>query len=250
MDCGKFIDAMQTSLNFLFRSTTPMTTQLTWLGHGSWWIKSAGKNILLDPFLNESPTSPLKSDAVEADYILLSHAHFDHMADVAEIADRTDAFLIANVEVCEWFHKNHGLGHVEQMNQGGSIDLPFGRVTLTIAHHSSQFPDGSYGGNPCGFVVKFAEGSVYFACDTALFSDMKLIAEGVDLAVLPIGDRFTMGPADSVRATKLISPKRVVPAHYDTWPPIHQDTKAWAERIRAETEAEPVVIQPGESITL
>lgn len=227
-----------------------MATELIWLGHGSWWIKTGGKNVLLDPFLTESPTAPMKADAVEADYVLVSHAHFDHIADVSAIIDRTGATLVSNFEVCDWFAKNHAVGHAEAMNHGGGIELPFGRVTLTIAHHSSMFPDGAYGGNPGGFLLDLPDGRIYFACDTALFGDMKLIAEGVDLAVLPIGDRFTMGPDDAIRAIKLIAPKRVAPAHYNTWPPIHQDANAWAEKVKSETEAEPVVVEPGGVITL
>ncbi len=137
------------------------------------------------------------------------------------------------------------------MNHGGEIELPFGRVKMTLAQHSSALPDGANGGNPCGFLLKLYDGIIYFACDTALFLDMKLIGvAGIDLAVLPIGDRFTMGPEDSVEAVKLLNPKRVAPAHYNTWPPIEQDANAWAERIRAHTRAEPIVIAPGEKITL
>jgi L-ascorbate metabolism protein UlaG (beta-lactamase superfamily) len=122
---------------------------------------------------------------------------------------------------------------------------------MTIAHHSSELPDGGGGGNPGGFVLTLADGVVYFACDTALFYDMKLIgAVGLDLAVLPIGDRFTMGPDDALAAVKLLKPRRVVPSHYNTWPPISQDAAAWAARVKAETDAEPIVITPGGTITL
>jgi len=138
------------------------------------------------------------------------------------------------------------------MNLGGAINLPFGRVKSTLAHHSSTLPDGSPGGNPGGFLLALADGKkIYFACDTALFGDMALIGEeGLDLAVLPIGDRFTMGPDDSIRAIKLLKPKRVAPAHYNTWPPIAQDAQAWAARARSETAAQPIVIEPGGKITL
>ena len=176
-----------------------MTTEMTWLGHGSWAIETGGHTILLDPFLNDSPTSPVKADDVEANYILVSHGHSDHVADVAPIANRTGATVVAGYEVSAWFESQHGVKNTIGMNLGGGIDLPFGRVTMTLAHHSSQLPDGSYGGNPAGFLLKLADATIYFACDTALFSDMQLIGKaGIDLAVLPIGDLFTMGPADSI----------------------------------------------------
>jgi L-ascorbate metabolism protein UlaG (beta-lactamase superfamily) len=228
-----------------------MTTELTWLGHGSWSIETNGHTILLDPFLNESPTSPVKAEDVQADYILVSHGHFDHVADVAPVANRTGATVVAAFEVSAWFESQHGVKNTVGMNLGGGIDLPFGRVTMTLAHHSSQLPDGSYGGNPGGFLLKLTDGTIYFACDTALFLDMQLIGKaGIDLAVLPIGDLFTMGPADSIEAIKLIQPRRVAPAHYNTWPPIAQDSEAWADSVRANTEAEPVVLDPGGKITL
>lgn len=228
-----------------------MATELTWLGHGSWAIEIDGHKVLLDPFFNESPTAPVKAEEVEADHILVSHGHFDHVADVASIANRTGATVVAIFEIAEWFSKNHGVQSTIGMNLGGGVDLPFGRVKLTLAHHSSQLPDGSNGGNPGGFLITTSDAAIYFACDTALFHDMKLIGEaGVDLAVLPIGDLFTMGPDDSVEAIKLINPKRVAPAHYNTWPPIEQDAAAWAEKVRGETSAEPVVLEPGEKISL
>jgi L-ascorbate metabolism protein UlaG (beta-lactamase superfamily) len=137
------------------------------------------------------------------------------------------------------------------MNLGGGIDLPFGRVKMTIAHHSSVLPDGSNGGSPGGFVLSLDGRSLYFACDTALFYDMKLIgAAGLDVAVLPIGDRFTMGPADALEAVKLLAPKRVIPSHYNTWPPIQQDPKAWAARVQAETKSEPIILPPGGTLEL
>lgn len=227
-----------------------MATELTWLGHGSWSITTKENTILLDPFLNDSPTAPVKADDVSADYILVSHGHFDHVADVVSIAKRCDATIVSNFEICEWFGKQ-GAKKSEPMNIGGSIQLPFGNVKSTIAHHSSALPDGSYGGNPGGFLLTLDDGKIYFACDTSLFFDMGLIGEtGIDLAVLPIGDRFTMGPDDAIKAVELLHPKRVTPAHYNTWPPIEQDAAAWAERVKTETNAEPVVLEPGGKITL
>ena len=227
-------------------------TTITWLGHNAWSIETGGKTILVDPFLNDSPTAPLKADHVKADFILLSHGHADHVGDTIAIAKRTGAPVIANFEVTEWLKKK-GVADdkVVPMNPGGGREQPFGHVKFTIAHHSSSMPDGSYGGVPGGFLLTLPGARVYFACDTALFLDMKLIGGGgLDLAVLPIGDAYTMGPEDSLDAIKILNPKRVAPCHYNTWPEIAQDAKAWAERVRSHTAAEPVVLEPGESITL
>jgi L-ascorbate metabolism protein UlaG (beta-lactamase superfamily) len=173
------------------------------------------------------------------------------VADVAPIANRTGATVVAIYEIVDWLSSKHQVKNAIGMNLGGGVDLPFGRAKLTLAFHSSRLPDGSEGGNPGGFLLTFPEGKVYFACDTTLFYDMALIGEeGVDVAVLPIGDLFTMGPEDALRAVQLIAPKRVIPDHYNTWPPIEQDPHAWAERVRAETAAEPIVLEPGGSTSL
>jgi L-ascorbate metabolism protein UlaG (beta-lactamase superfamily) len=229
-----------------------MAIELTWLGHGSWGIDTGRYKLLLDPFLDDSPTAPLKSSQTEADVILVSHGHFDHCSDVAKIAARTGATVVANYEVCEWF-KGQGVKpeKLQPLNLGGGVDLQPGRAKLTLAHHSSTMPDGSPGGSPGGFLLRLMDRKIYFACDTALFYDMKLIGTaGIDLAVLPIGDVFTMGPEDAVEAVKLIGPARVAPSHYNTWPPIAQDATAWAQRVQAETTAEPLVIEPGGKIKL
>ena len=228
-----------------------MTIELTWLGHASWAIKVEGHHILIDPFLNDSPTAPIKADDIEANFILVSHGHFDHVADVASIANRTGATVVSNYEIATWFAEKQQVKNTLGMNLGGGVDLPFGRAKLTVAHHSSQLPDGSYGGNPGGWLLTIGDKNIYIACDTALFSDMQLIGDaGIDLAILPIGDLFTMGPDDSIEAIKLIMPKRVAPSHYNTWPPIVQDAAAWAERVKRETIAEPVIVEPGGKIEL
>lgn len=227
-----------------------MATELTWLGHGTWSIKTAAHTVLLDPFLDDNPSSPLKAEDVSPDFILASHGHFDHVADAAKIAQRTGAQVIGIFEVCQWLN-GQGAENVHGMNIGGGYDFPFGRVKLTQAIHSSTMPDGSPGGEPAGFLLHLSDGIVYFACDTALFSDMQLIGKaGIDLAILPIGDNFTMGPDDAVEAVKLLKPKRVAPAHYNTWPVISQDPHAWASLVTKHTAAEPIVLQPGGKISL
>jgi L-ascorbate metabolism protein UlaG (beta-lactamase superfamily) len=225
---------------------------LTWLGHASWSIKTGQHTLLVDPFLSDSPSAPRKASEVEATHILVSHGHFDHVGDVATIANRTGATVISNFEICQWFAQQQGVKHTLGMNLGGEAMLPFGRVKLTLAFHSSTMPDGSSGGSPCGFLLRLAEGkTLYFACDTALFGDMALIGKaGLDLAVLPIGDIFTMGPDDALQAVKLLSPKHVIPSHFNTWPPIAQDANAWAARVKQETSANVTVLHPGETVTI
>src|SRR6188768_180607 len=153
-----------------------MSTTITWLGHNAWSIKTAGVTILLDPFLNDSPTAPIKADKVEANYILLSHGHGDHVGDTIAIAQRTKSTVITNFEAGEWLkQKGVAADKVIGMNPGGGVDQPFGRVKFTPAIHSSSMPDGSYGGVPGGFLLTLEVARIYFACDTALFFDMKLI---------------------------------------------------------------------------
>jgi len=224
-------------------------TQLTWLSHGSWLMETSDSRILLDPFLTDNPAATAKpADFDDVSHILISHGHFDHVADAAAIAKQSGAVIVAIFEIAQWFESQHGVESTVGMNLGGAIELPWGTVKMIPALHSSVLPDGTYGGDPAGFLLTIEGKRVYFACDTALFSDMKLYAHGVDIAVLPIGDLFTMGIEDSIAATKLIEPKKVLPAHYNTWPPIEQDGEAWAERIRTDTTAEPVLLKGGGSI--
>jgi L-ascorbate metabolism protein UlaG (beta-lactamase superfamily) len=228
-----------------------MSLQLTWYGHATWLLNDGTHKVLLDPFFDHNPASPVKAADVNANYILVSHGHEDHMADAAAIANRCGATIVSNFEICSWFAKKHGVKNTIGMNLGGSVKLAFGKVKLTIAFHSSTLPDGSSGGNPGGFLIEAGGQRVYFACDTALFSDMQLIgAAGLDASVLPIGDHFTMGPDDALIAVRFLKCKKVFPSHFNTWPPIAQDANAWADRVRRETSAEPIVLKPGEEATI
>ncbi len=228
-----------------------MSVTVTWLGHGGLQIANGTQTILLDPFLTDSPTATMSVEDAKADVILVSHGHFDHIADVPAIAKKTNAKVVAIYEVAQWLAQTHSVEDTIGMNIGGWVDLGFAKAKMTPALHSSSLPDGSYGGDPAGFVLEIQGKKIYFACDTALFSDMQLIGQmGLDLAVLPIGDLFTMGIEDSVTATKFLNPNRVAPAHYGTWPPIEQDANTWPEKIRNQTSAEPIVVDVGGSFEL
>ncbi len=218
--------------------------KVTWLGHACCLLEGGGSKILIDPFLTGNPQAKVTAEQVEADFIVLTHGHADHYGDTTEIAKRTGATVIGNFEVVNWAQAQ-GVEKTHPMHIGGGHDFSFGRVKLTIAHHGSSMPDGSYGGNPAGLLFTIDDKKIYHSGDTALFYDMTLIGEaGIDLAILPIGDNFTMGPDDSLKAIEFLQPKKVIPIHYNTWPLIEQDADAWASRI---TKADALVLQPGDS---
>jgi L-ascorbate metabolism protein UlaG (beta-lactamase superfamily) len=228
-----------------------MTNKLTWHGHAALGLETGGYKLVIDPFFTGNPSASISPEAVEADYILVSHGHGDHVGDTVAIAKRTGATVISNFEIADWFERQ-GVKQTHGQHIGGGFKHPFGYLKLTLALHGSALPDGSNGGNPCGFLLTTNDGKkIYLAQDTGLFGDMKLIGEeGLDLAVIPIGDNYTMGPDDALRAVKLLQPKAVVPIHYSTWDLIAQDADAWAKRVEKESGAKAVVLKPGGSYSL
>ena len=213
-------------------------------------IETDQHRVLLDPFFTDNPAANVTADDFtdNVSHILVSHGHFDHVTDVEAIAKRCESNVVANFEIASWFG-DKGIESTTPMNFGGQIDLPFGKLKMVPTLHSSGMPDGKDGGNPAGFVLTIEGKRIYFACDTAYFGDMKFYAEGVDVAVLPIGDLFTMGVDDSIEVVKLIKPKLTLPTHYGTWPPIQQDAQAWAVRVK-EVGSDAKVLAVGQSIEI
>lgn len=202
--------------------------KFTYYGHSCFAVETAGKTLLFDPYITPNELAKaVQVEAIQADYILISHGHYDHILDAVEIAKRTGATTVCNFEIYLWL-EGKGVEKIHPMNHGGAWNFDFGRVKFVNAVHSSVLPDGGYGGNAGGFVVEAAEGAFYFAGDTALTLDMKLLAEEFSLkfAVLPIGGNFTMDARDAARATALLDCRTVVGVHYDTFPPIKIDRSA------------------------
>ncbi len=227
--------------------------RLTYAGHSTFLLETTLARLVVDPFFDQNPVSPFKVADVACDYIVISHGHSDHCGDALALAQRTGATIIANYEIAEYFAhlgaKTHGL------NPGGGHEFPFGRVALTPAIHSSSFdfvgsPPYPYAGVACGILLQADGRTVYHAGDTALFSDMQLIGDAqLDAALLPIGDNYTMGPDDALRALRLLRPRLAVPMHYNTWPPIAQDAAAFARRAAAQGD-DVRVLAPGEHLDL
>ncbi len=199
--------------------------KLTYYGHACFGIEAAGKHLLFDPFITPNAlASHIDVDSIPADYILISHAHQDHVADVERIAQRTGAQLVSNFEIITYY-ANKGLSNGQPLNHGGQWKFDFGTVKYTNAVHSSSFADGTYGGQPGGFILQSEGKTIYYAGDTALMADMELYGKlyTFDLVILPIGDCFTMGPEDAAIAADLLQCTRVLGVHYDTFPLIQID---------------------------
>lgn len=218
--------------------------KLTFLGHACFLLEEEGKETLVfDPFLRENPQATRKPEDLKVSYILVSHAHFDHMGDAYEIAKANQATIISISEISSDAQEKGLSAH--PLNIGGKFNFPFGWVKLTLAFHGS----GIAGGHACGFVVNYHGKNIYFAGDTGLFSDMKLIGEltPLDIALLPIGDNYTMGIDDAVHAASFLGAKLVVPYHYNTWPLVEADPQEFRKKVEDKTGSRCLVIAPGES---
>lgn len=194
--------------------------RFTYYGHSTFLVELQGKKVLFDPFITPNDLAKdVDINSIKTDFILLSHGHVDHIADCAQIAKRTGATVVASFEIIEWL-KKQGVENTHPMNTGGKWTFDFGTVKCVAANHSSGLPDGSYGGNPLGFIITSIEKNFYYSGDTALMLDMQLIPRWAHLefAVLPIGDNFTMDYADAIEAAKMVNVTSVVGVHYDTFP--------------------------------
>jgi len=209
--------------------------KVTYYGHACFSVVVGGKTLLFDPFISGNPLAKaIDVKSVPADFILVSHGHDDHVDDAVAIAKRTKALVIANFEVANWLEQQ-GAPRVHALNHGGGFQFDFGRAKFVNAVHSSTMPDGANGGNAGGFLIETTEGNFYYSGDTALTLDMKLIGESTRLkfAVLCIGDNFTMGADDAVKAAEFVRCNEILGVHYDTFPPIKIDHAAAREKFKA-----------------
>jgi len=210
--------------------------KLTYLGHAAFLLEGSGESIVIDPFLTDNPLATLKPEEVKCNYVIVTHGHGDHIGDAVAIAKQNNATIISNYEIATWCGKQGA--DVHAMHIGGACNFSFGRVKLTIAHHGSGLdsPEGMiYMGNPTGALITIEEKTVFHAGDTGLFYDMKLIGEmnAIDVALLPIGDNFTMGIDDAVKAVEFLRPKLALPMHFNTFEVIKSNPEEFVRKVNA-----------------
>lgn len=220
--------------------------KVTFLGHSCFVVEKVGTRILIDPFLSGNPQAAVGPEDVQCDYIVVTHAHGDHFGDAIDIARRTGATIISNFEIASYCAEREAKAHA--MSLGGAYTFPFGTVKLTIAHHASSFPDGTYGGNPAGVTIGIDGKKIHHTGDTALHHDMKFVGEeGIDLAMVSIGDNFTMGVEDAIRALDFLRPRMVIPMHFNTFDTIQVDPSRFREGAMAK-DVQCHVLEPGNSV--
>lgn len=219
-------------------------------GHSFLEIHIDQYTIYIDPFIEGNPVCDIKIEDAKCNYIILTHAHSDHLGSTGEIAKKNDATVIATVELADHLTLTKGIKS-HAMNIGGSYLFPFGKVKLTIAHHSSSTPDGLYAGDPAGVLITYNDKTIFHAGDTALFYDMKLIGEmnSIDHAFLPIGDNFTMGVDDAVKAAEFLNAKNIIPIHYNTFDVIRADANEFRKKIESIGKS-CIILKPGEKLSL
>lgn len=218
-------------------------------GHSFVQLENNKYSILIDPFVTGNPTSITSADNLKCDYIVLTHGHGDHISDAITIAQKYKATIISSFEVANYAGKHNVNAH--PMGIGGGYNFPFGRIKLTIAHHSSSFPDGTYAGNPTGAIITIEGKTIYHAGDTGLFYDMKLIGDmhKIDVAFLPIGDNFTMGIDDAVKAAEYINAGITIPMHYSTFDIIKANPEDYKKKVES-IGKKCSIINIGESIEI
>lgn len=230
-----------------------MSLTLTWYGHSAFRLNSGDHAVLIDPFISGNPSATISAGAVDAETILLTHAHNDHVGDTVAIARRNNATVIATAELAGWIG-SLGVKNTIGANHGGTVQFTGGSTKFVPAWHTSSYSTDAgpvASGVPAGHVVRFGGKTIYFAGDTCLFLDMQLIGEeGLDVAAIPIGDHFTMGVKDAARAAGFLKAKTVVPCHYNTFPPITQDPSTFREAVESTTDSRVEVIEPGASIQI
>jgi L-ascorbate metabolism protein UlaG (beta-lactamase superfamily) len=222
-----------------------MPIKLTFHGQSAFTIENGTNSLLIDPFFTDNPVAKISASDVKCTHIAITHGHFDHFADCESIAKANNATVFGAYEICEYLQEK-GHENCEAGNPGGRIETNFGAISFTQAFHSSSYK-GRYMGMPCGLIIEFDSAVFYHAGDTALFSDMELIGDiyKPDIAMLPIGDRFTMGPEMASAAAELIGAPTAIPMHYNTWPPIEVDVKRFAPE-----NIEVLVMQPSDAVEL
>ena len=223
--------------------------KITYLSHSSFLLDDGTNQLIIDPFLTGNPNCPVKPSEIKSKFIVLTHAHGDHLGDGLAIAKANDGLVIAVNELANYAAEQGCKAH--NMHIGGGWNFDFGRLKFTIAHHGSGSPDGRYMGEPAGVVIKMGGKTVYHAGDTGLFLDMKLIGEidKIDVLLVPIGDNFTMGIDDAVRAVEFVNPELTIPMHYNTFPVIQQDPEQFKAKL-SKNEKECKVMGYGETIEM
>jgi L-ascorbate metabolism protein UlaG (beta-lactamase superfamily) len=226
-------------------------TSIRWLGHHSWELKADGATVLVDPWLTGNPKAAATADELEADAILLTHGHADHYGDTIPIAKRTGATVLAIVELAGEISGELGEDHdVRNPNIGGTVEFDWGWVRMTPAWHTGTSPNGTVH-TPAGLVINIGGVTIYDLGDTGLFSDLALPGRRspIDIAIIPIGGHFTMDRFDAVEAAKLVGAKQVIPAHYNTFPPVATDVQAFKADVESATDSQVIVLEPGETHT-
>ncbi|QCK13254.1 metal-dependent hydrolase [Mangrovivirga cuniculi] len=225
--------------------------KITYYGQSCFMMETAEKSVLFDPFITPNELAKdIDVSSINPDFILISHGHQDHIADAVDIAKRSGAKVVSNFEIISWL-EDQGIENGHPMNHGGNWEFEFGKVKYVNAIHSSVLPDGTYGGNPGGFIVESDGYSIYFAGDTALHMDMQLIPQftNLDLAIMPIGDNFTMGVDDAVVASDFVKCDKVLGVHYDTFPYIEIDHDEAVKKFK-EAGKELILLDIGSSMDI